>query len=121
MHALAMKKNFIKQLREQRNLTLQQLADACNTTHQQISNLENNKRKLTWEWMQRVADALECHPLDLVEGPAEPKDQSERELIKAYRGLADGEKQIFSHMLDGLAKGKNKQEDNDDERKREKK
>lgn len=95
-------------------MTLQALADACHTTHQQISNLESGKRKLTWEWMQRLAKGLECHPLDLVEGPAsapKPADERERELLRKFRGLEDGEKRIFSHMLDGVAKGDNKEQD----------
>lgn len=112
--------NFIKQIREEAGLTTAQLAEKVRTSQQQISRLENGQLRLTWEWMQRVANALECHPLDLVEGPAVPKDNDEKELLKKFRGLEDRERQMFSHMLDGLAKGENKKADkkSDADRKR---
>lgn len=107
--------NFIKEIRNAQGLTLEQLADKVGTTPQQINFLEAGKRKLTWEWMQRVANALECHPLDLVEGPAVPKDNDEKELLKKFRGLEDRERQMFSHMLDGLSKGDKKKKETTDE------
>ncbi|MDP2207039.1 MAG: helix-turn-helix transcriptional regulator [Alphaproteobacteria bacterium] len=102
--------NFIKEIRTSQSLTLDQLAERVGTTPQQINLLEAGKRKLTWEWMQRLADGLECHPLDLVEGPAVPKDEGEKDLLRKFRGLEDGQKRMFSHMLDGLSKDDDKQQ-----------
>ncbi|HCS22812.1 MAG TPA: hypothetical protein DIW20_03605 [Rhodospirillaceae bacterium] len=110
--------NFIKQIREQAGITTAELAARVRTSQQQITNLENGKRKLTWEWMQRLADGLECHPLDLVEGPAAPKDDSEKDLLRKFRGLEDGQKRMFSHMLDGLSKGAADSKEEDEARKR---
>jgi transcriptional regulator with XRE-family HTH domain len=99
--------NFIKEIRKSQGLSLEDLAQKIGTTPQQINFLENGKRKLTWDWMQRIANGLECHPIDLVEGPASTptaKDATEADLLKKFRGLEDGAKRIFSHMLNGLDK-----------------
>lgn len=58
--------NRIKEIRESRGLTLQQLADAAGTTNQQIHHLESGKRKLTQDWMRRLADALQVESHDLI-------------------------------------------------------
>lgn len=106
-------KNYLKELREDRGLTLQQLAEKAKTSNQQISNLEKSKRRLTWDWIMRLAEALQCHPLEITDGPAAilPKDEQERELLKKFRGFNDGEQKMFSHMLDSLAHEKAKLDD----------
>jgi transcriptional regulator with XRE-family HTH domain len=58
--------NRIKELREKQGLTLQQVADAAETTLQQIQRLENGKRRLTDEWMRRIAPILGVHPASLL-------------------------------------------------------
>jgi transcriptional regulator with XRE-family HTH domain len=64
--------NRIKELREQRGLTLQQVADAAGTSLQQIQRLENGHRRLTDEWMRRIAPVLGVHPAALLlEFPAQ--------------------------------------------------
>lgn len=105
-------KNFISQLREERGLTLQELAQKVGTTHQQISNLEKGRRRLSWEWIQRIADALECHPLEIIEGPAAiiPKDEQEKELLKKFRGFDDSAKSAFKHMIDMYGEKPNKKD-----------
>lgn len=61
-----MTENRIKDLREARDLTAQQLAKLAGTTQAQISRLENGERRLTVEWLMRLAKALECAPEDLL-------------------------------------------------------
>lgn len=58
--------NRIKELREARGLTLQQVADAAGTSLQQIQRLENGHRRLTDEWMRRIAPILRAHPAELL-------------------------------------------------------
>lgn len=100
----AMKKaaNFIKQIREDRDISTAKLASMMNTTPQQISHLELGKRKLSWEWILRLADALQCHPLDITEGPAKPKAPQERDLLNKFRQLGETEQGMFITMLDSL-------------------
>ena len=50
------------------------LAKLVGTTPQQIGHLESGKRKLSQEWMFRLAPALRCQPSDLFPTPRGPKD-----------------------------------------------
>jgi transcriptional regulator with XRE-family HTH domain len=103
--------NFIKQIRLDRDLTAQQLADMLHTTQQQISLLEK-KTSLRWEWIVRIANALQCHPLDITEGPAVPRTPAERDLIQNFRALREpGKQQMFVHMIEAAAKQQQKAED----------
>jgi phage repressor protein C with HTH and peptisase S24 domain len=58
--------NRIKELRRARGLTLQKLAKKAGTTNQQISRLERGERRLTTDWMERLAGALGCSPVSLI-------------------------------------------------------
>lgn len=64
--------NRIAEIRKARGLTLQEVATRASTSNQQISHLERGRRKLSYEWMERLASALSCHPpFDLVNDPPE--------------------------------------------------
>jgi transcriptional regulator with XRE-family HTH domain len=60
--------NRIRELREKAGLTVQQLAERCEppTSQPQITRLEAGKRRLTVEWMHRIATALGVRPEDLI-------------------------------------------------------
>lgn len=58
--------NRIREFRKNRGLTLEQLAEKVGTTFAQIQKLEKGERRLTHEWMQRIAKALGCQPQDLI-------------------------------------------------------
>ena len=58
--------NRIQHLRKQSGLSQQDLAERVGTTNQQISYLESGSRKLTQEWMLRLATGLGCGPADLI-------------------------------------------------------
>jgi transcriptional regulator with XRE-family HTH domain len=60
--------NHLRELREARGLTLDQLAGAVGTTNQQISHLELGKRQLTVAWLRKLAAVLDCHPWAIVDG-----------------------------------------------------
>lgn len=58
--------NRIRELREAAELSMQDLADRVGTSASQINKLEKGQRRLTTDWMQRVANALNCEPQDLL-------------------------------------------------------
>lgn len=66
-------RNRIKEIRLSRDLSLQQLADMVGTSNQQIHNLEAGKRKLSQDWMGRIANALHIPINDLLEKDSLPK------------------------------------------------
>lgn len=58
--------NRIKEIREAKNLTLEQLAEKIGTSYQQIQKLEAKEPdKLKIGWLNKLADALQCAPEDL--------------------------------------------------------
>ena len=59
-------KNRIRELRKSKGLTLEQLADSVGTISAQIQKLEVADRRLTQDWMNRIATALNCRPEDLI-------------------------------------------------------
>jgi|GEM_PF-2680401 len=56
----------IKEMRLNRGLSMQALANKIGTTQQQIDRLEKGKRRLTTEWLQKLTRGLECTVPDLV-------------------------------------------------------
>lgn len=61
-----MQTNRIREWRQKRGWSQQQLADACATTRAQIDKLERGERRLTVDWMLRLAKPLDCLPADLL-------------------------------------------------------
>ncbi len=69
--------NKIRHFRKQRGFTLAALGAAIGLTPQSISRIENEKMRLSTDWMERIAAALNVSPVDLIETGA----QSGAELI----------------------------------------
>lgn len=62
--------NRVREFRKARGMTLEQLADAANTTPAQVSRLERGVQKLTVDWLKRLGAALDATPADLIEPSA---------------------------------------------------
>jgi transcriptional regulator with XRE-family HTH domain len=95
-------KNYIKELREARGLSLEKLARRVGVSNPHISMLELGKRGLSWRMAQKLAAALDCHPLEIIEGPddqIEIKTAQEKEIIQLFRNLPEDKKQMFIHIL----------------------
>jgi transcriptional regulator with XRE-family HTH domain len=63
---MKLKPNRIAEIRKKRGLSMEKLAEKLNTSRGQIFQLETGKRKLTHEWMLRLAQALQCRPEDFI-------------------------------------------------------
>src|SRR5690606_11675320 len=69
-------KTRIRDMRRQRGMTLQQLAESIRpepTTPQTIGPLETGIRTVSLDWLTRIAEALDCHVSDLLELPERPE------------------------------------------------
>lgn len=75
-------KNNIRTIRQRLGMTLEDVAEKADTTFAQVHKLENGERRLTQEWMYRIAGALQCAPEDLIKSPEQLKDSANA----AYRG-----------------------------------
>jgi phage repressor protein C with HTH and peptisase S24 domain len=58
--------NRIRELRERQHMTQEELAAAIGTSKMQVSRLERGERRLTQSWMERIAQALQIHPAELL-------------------------------------------------------
>lgn len=65
--------NRLRDIRKQRKLTLQQVAEACGTTNQMVSLLERGDRKLTVEWLEKLAPVLGVTVAELLDPAQERK------------------------------------------------
>lgn len=68
--------NRIREWRHLRAWSQQQLADAADTTRAQIDKLERGERRLTVDWMVRLAKPLGCQPADLL--PLQQSNQNNK-------------------------------------------
>lgn len=66
--------NNIRHWREARGLSRRELAEKANTGESQIVKLERGERRLTAEWMVRLASALDVAPADLLPAKKEPPE-----------------------------------------------
>jgi imidazoleglycerol-phosphate dehydratase len=71
--------NTIRVLRKQIGLSQQALAQRIGTTGQQVGNLEAGRRKLTQDWMERLAAGLDCAPADLLGSAPTPTTAANRQ------------------------------------------
>jgi transcriptional regulator with XRE-family HTH domain len=66
--------NRVREWRHRRELSIEELARRSRTTPSQISKLERGQRRLTVEWLGRLAKALGCRSEDLL--PPEPQGRA---------------------------------------------
>lgn len=97
-------KNRISILRKERGLTLAALADAAGTTKAQIQKLERGDRRLSLDWMERLAHAMGVKMSDLLpvneiacqHGPAET------EILKIIRQLPEEDRVVLVQVAKEL-------------------
>lgn len=68
--------NALRPRRHALGLSLQQVADRVGTSKGQIDKLEKGQRRLTIDWLNRLASALECQPFELLPGLSSPSMSS---------------------------------------------
>ena len=100
--------NRIRELRVARKLTMATLADRVGTSEQQISRIERGHRRLTDDWMRRIATALDVHPFELLMPDAQdvhrsPQDLQDVEILRVWRRLDQGERRMVAKFLESLA------------------
>lgn len=96
--------NRIRVIREARGISLEALATEAGTTNQQVSLLETGKRRLTVEWLLRLAEPLKCHPWELVASDLpRPPLAEEIRLIARFQALTPGQRSALLRLVDVMA------------------
>jgi transcriptional regulator with XRE-family HTH domain len=96
----------LREMRENRGFSQQQLAEKVvpPTSQPQIDRLEKSQRKLTKQWAERLARALDCHWLELMGDELPVLSEQEKAILDLYRGLSDADKSAIFRHIDALAK-----------------
>lgn len=88
-------------MREARGISLEALAIEAGTTNQQVSLLETGKRRLTVDWLLRLAEPLKCHPWELVASDLPgPPQADEVRLIAQFQALSGGQRSALLRLVD---------------------
>lgn len=106
----------IKELREEKNLTQNEVAQAIHTSQKNISRWENGENEPTSNFIIRLADFFQCSTDYLLERsddfgnvtilsdyPVSPKEQA---LLKDFRALSDQDRLQATDYIQYLAKKK---------------
>lgn len=94
--------NRLREIREIKKMTLEQVAKGAETSIQQVQRLEKGDRRLTTVWITRLSKALGVRPSEIVPDLADesyPPDA--QELLDIYLTLADEEREAFLKILRG--------------------
>lgn len=90
-------------MREARGLSLDALATEAGTTNQQVSLLETGKRRLTVDWLLRLAEPLKCHPWELVASDLpHPPLAEEIRLIARFQALSRDQRSALLRLMDAI-------------------
>ncbi len=103
-------RNRLKELRKAKGLTLEALAQRVGSSNQHVSHLENGKRRLSVDWMERLAVALECHPLELLHDGVVARTEREQGLLELFRGLDAEQQEALLKALAALARPERRSE-----------
>jgi transcriptional regulator with XRE-family HTH domain len=105
--------NRLRTIRLARGLSLEEAAKRVGTSLQQLGRLERGERKLTEDWMRRIAPALGVRPADLISDEGVDlgefiQSPEEIKLLRFWRMLAPIEKRwivavALDHGLDLLS------------------
>ena len=75
--------NRLKELRTEKGLSQNELADALGVVRQQISKIESGERQLTQKWMVRLGRVLDCDPIEIL-NPTDAQVLGIREVSGSY-------------------------------------
>lgn len=92
-------KNWIKELRDAKNLTAEQLGGKIGKSGPFITMLEKRKRGLTWPTIQKLADALECHPSEITDGPV---TEPIKKIMSLVQTMSEADQERFMHMAEAF-------------------
>jgi transcriptional regulator with XRE-family HTH domain len=78
--------NRVRELRVGAGLTIEAMANALSVSKAQVSMLETGHRRLTVDWLIRIAEVLQCHPWLLVSDGADlAANAQEQAVLRRHR------------------------------------
>lgn len=96
--------NRIRELRKTAGLTQAELAELAGISQPAISQVENDERPLTVDWMRTFARIFHCTVADLLGAQDNPDRLApdEAELLAKYRAAADDQRALVHRVAEPL-------------------
>lgn len=80
--------NRLRELREQKGLSQEKLAELIGVSHSTIQRLESGGMKMTDEYLAALSDALHCHPAEIItDVGAIARTERERRALQIVRDM----------------------------------
>ncbi len=97
-------KNSIAEIRRLKGMPLSEVAESSNTTKAQIQKLEKGERRLTLEWMERIARALGVSVVDLIPGGSSNSGSQkvDEKISSMLNMMSDKDKKMLLQVAEGL-------------------
>lgn len=99
-------KNNIKKLRKLRGMTAEQLGEAIGVSGPYISMLENRKKGLYYVRVKQIAEALMCHPDDIMDELKEKSSitlsKEEQEWLNTLHDIPEDKRKLYMSMAEPL-------------------
>lgn len=107
--------NRLRELRKKAGLTQTELANLAGVSQAAISQVENDTRPLTLDWMRTFARILDCTAADLLDDSDNPKRLSseEDELIDHYRSADPAQREMVQRVAEPIGKFRHAEPGND--------
>lgn len=96
--------NRIRAVRKAKGLSQEQLGEMVGTNKVQIGRLEKGNRRLTIDWVEKIAKALDCHPMELLGEAIPATTEREKAILQLYRDLSPDQQQAFLQLASTIPK-----------------
>lgn len=96
-------KNNLATIRKQKGYTQPELAEMTNTTKSMISMLERGERQITQIWLERLASALSCKPIEILYEVNDEQKKTPLEMARDLEKSLEGD-DLLSPIIQSLAK-----------------
>lgn len=92
---------YMKSLRQQKGLSVQELAELCGVSSNMIWNYESGRREPPLAVLCKIADVLDVSLDMLVRGKEKdrPEGRSREEMLKMYDQMSEEELVLLQHLI----------------------
>lgn len=97
--------NRLREHREAKGITIEELAKQLDCSPSTISRLESGEMKMTDLWAPKLVEALGIVSVQLITGlNVVPKNEAEEDMLRAYQELDTESRAAIAHAIRALAR-----------------
>ncbi|GGD74048.1 helix-turn-helix domain-containing protein [Croceicoccus mobilis] len=97
-------RNRVRELRKAKGMSQTELAQAAGISQPAISQIENDTRPITLDWLRTFARILDVTPADILDDDDHPDRLSleERELIENFRAATAQQREMIHRIAEPI-------------------